>query len=297
MASNAMRLTSFIDPSDRRAYRIELVLPRVACLAREGKNVERRAILRKNLTKEKIKEGKTVYGVFVPMWSPSIVEIIGHIGFDFVIIDAEHSAMAPESCEHMVRAADCVNITPIIRIAMNFRQNILRYLDTGALGVQMPQINNRAEVEAAVESVKYPPEGKRGLAAVRANNYAVTGPLGDYVKEANRETMIVVQVETLPAVENLKEILAVPTVDVIFIGPTDLSSVMGYPGQTNHPDVQKMITYLVGEIRAAGKAAGTTAYDLDTLKKCKERGFQYICYSVGPMLVKSGRQYLEVARS
>jgi len=253
--------------------------------------------MRKNLTKEKIKEGKTAYGVFVPMWCPTIVEVIGHIGFDFVILDAEHGPMAAESCEHMVRAADCVNITPIIRVAMSIRQNILRYLDTGALGVLMPQINSNAEVETIIESVKYPPEGRRGLAAVRAANYGLTGSLGDYVKEANQKTMVIVQVETVQAVDNLAEILAVPGTDVIFIGPSDLSSAMGYPGQVNHPEVQKMIGYLVKEIRAAGKAAGTVAYDLDTLRKCKERGFQYIAYHVVPMLVKSGREYLEAARN
>ena len=252
--------------------------------------------MRKNLTKEKIKEGKKAYGVFVPMWCPAIVEIIGHIGFDFVILDAEHSPMSAESCEHMVRAADCVNITPIIRVGMNIRQNILRYLDIGALGVLMPQINSKAEVETVIESVKYPPEGRRGLAGVRAANYGLTGSLGDYVKEANRETMVIVQVETMQAVGNLKEILAVPGTDVIFIGPSDLSSAMGYPGQVNHPEVQKMIVYLVDEIRTAGKVAGTVAYDLDTLRRCKERGFQYIAYNVGPMLAKSGREYLEAAR-
>ena len=251
--------------------------------------------MKKNLTKQKIKEGKTAYGVFVPMWSPVIVEIIGHIGFDFALLDAEHSPIGPESCEHMVRAAECVNITPITRVAMNIRQNILRYLDIGALGVQMPMINSRAEVESVIESVKYPPDGRRGLAAVRAADYGLSRSLSDYVKEANWETMIVVQMETLQAVENLGEILAVPGIDVIFIGPTDLSSAMGYPGQVNHPEVQKMIDCLVKEIRAAGKAAGTTAYDHDTLKRCKEQGFQYITYSIAPMLVKSGREYLEIA--
>ena len=252
--------------------------------------------MRKNLTKEKIKEGKKAYGVFVPMWSPTIVEIIGHIGFDFVILDAEHSPISAESCEHMVRAADCVSITPIIRVGVNIRQNILRYLDIGALGVLMPQINSKAEVETVIESVKYPPEGRRGLAGVRAANYGLTGSLGAYVKEANRETMVIVQVETMQAIDNLKEILAVPGTDVIFIGPTDLSSAMGYPGQVNHPEVQKMVAYLVDEIRTAGKVAGTVAYDLGTLRRCKERGFQYIAYNVGPMLVKSGREYLEAAR-
>lgn len=252
--------------------------------------------MRKNLTKEKIKEGKTAFGVFVPLWSPTIIEMIGHIGFDFVLMDAEHSPISAESCEDMVRAADCANITPIIRVAMNIRQNILRYLDIGAMGVQMPMINSKAEVEAVMEAVKYPPEGRRGLAAVRAASFGMKGPLGDYVKEANRETMVIVQVETMQAVENLKEILAAPGPDIIFIGPSDLSSAMGYPGQTGHPEVQKMIEYLVKEIRAVGKDAGTIAYDLPTLRKSKERGFKYIVYSIGPMLAKSGREYLEVAR-
>jgi len=252
--------------------------------------------MRKNLTKEKIQRGEIACGVFVPLWSPTIIEIIGHIGFDFVILDAEHGPMGVESCEHMVRAADTVNITPIIRVAMNIQQNILRYLDIGALGVQMPMINSKEDAENVVRAVKYPPEGRRGLAGVRAANYGLTGSLGDYVKEANRETMVIVHVETMQAVENLKETLTVPGIDVIFIGPTDLSSAMGYPGQIKHPEVQQLIDKLVKQIRAAGKAAGTIAYDLDTLRRCKEQGFQYIAYGVGPMLVKSGREYLQVAR-
>jgi 4-hydroxy-2-oxoheptanedioate aldolase len=208
--------------------------------------------LRKNLTKTLIKEGKTAYGVFIPMNCPTLVEIIGHLKFDFVLIDAEHSPMDIESCEHMVRAADSVNITPIIRVAMNIRQNILRYLDTGALGVQMPMINSKADAEYAVDSVKYPPEGKRGLAGVRASSYSLAGPLSDYVKEANQETMTIVQVETMEAVDNLKGIVSAPA-DVVFIGPTDLSSAMGFPGQVNHPEVQKMIARLVKDIRRQGK--------------------------------------------
>lgn len=252
--------------------------------------------MRKNLTKALIKEGKIAYGVFIGMNCPTVVEMIGHLKFDFVIIDAEHSSLDIESCEAMVRAADTVNTTPIIRVAMNIRQNILRFLDTGALGVQMPMINTPAEALAAVESVKYPPVGKRGLAGTRASSYSLAGTLTDYVKEANEETLVVVQVETMEAVDNLKGIMATPGTDVIFIGPTDLSSAMGFPGQTGHPEVQKMIAYLVKEIRAAGKAAGTTAYDLDTLRRCKEQGFQYICYNIAPMLAKSGREYLQVAR-
>ena len=156
--------------------------------------------MRKNLTKEKILTGETAYGVFVNVSNPSIVEIIGHLGFDFALIDAEHGPMGLESCEQMIRAADAVNITPLVRIAMNIQQNILRFLDMGALGVQLPLLNTKADVENVVRSVKYQPEGRRGLAGVRANNWGLSGPLGEYVQEANRETLVIAQIETMEAV-------------------------------------------------------------------------------------------------
>ena len=252
--------------------------------------------MRKNLTKAKINAGETAYGVFINMGCPSLVEIVGHIGFDFALFDAEHSPMDLETCENMVRAADSANITPIIRVAINIQQNILRYMDAGALGVVMPMLNTKADAEAVVRSVRYRPEGRRGLAGVRANNWGITGPQGDYVKEANQENLVITQIETLEAVENLDEILTIPGIDVVFIGPNDLSVAMGYPGQVNHPEVQEMIEGLVKKIRTAGKAAGTVAYDFDTLKKCQERGFQFITYNIVPMLVKSGREYLQAAR-
>ena len=252
--------------------------------------------MRKNLTKEKIKSGKTAYGVFMNIGSPSIVEIIGLIGFDFVLIDGEHGPLDLETCENMVRAADRVNTTPVVRIAMNIQQNILRYLDSGALGVQIPLLNTKADVESVVRSVRYRPEGRRGLAGVRANDWGLSGPMGDYVKTANEENLVICQIETLEAVENLKEMLTVPGVDVVFIGPSDLSAAMGYPGQVKHPEVQKMIERLVGEIKAAGKAMGTVAYDLDTLRLRKQQGFQFIVYNVVPMIVKSGREYLQAAQ-
>jgi hypothetical protein len=101
--------------------------------------------MRKNLTKAKIQAGETAYGVFVNVSNPSLVEIVGHLGFDFALIDAEHGPMGLESCEQMIRAADAVNITPLVRIAMNVQQNILRFLDMGALGVQLPLLNTKED--------------------------------------------------------------------------------------------------------------------------------------------------------
>jgi len=225
-----------------------------------------------------------------------IVELIGHIGFDFVLIDAEHGPAGVESCENMVRAADSVETPVFIRIAENARQNILRYLDTGTQGVQLPMINTREEAEAVVQSVKYPPQGKRGLAGIRAADYGLKMSLKDYTIMANKETLTVVQIETVEAMDNLEELLTVDGVDVFFIGPTDLSTSMGYTGQTTHPEVLAAIDKLVDRILAAGKVAGTIAYTDEALNRAKEIGFRYIVYGVIPMMVKSGREYLELAR-
>jgi len=253
--------------------------------------------MQKNLVKEKILSGGTAYGVFCNLYSPMIVELVGHIGFDFALIDAEHGPAGVESCEHMVRAADSVGLPIFIRVAMNIRQNILRYLDIGALGVMLPQVNTRAEAEAVVEAVKYPPQGRRGLGPVRAADYGLTIPLKEYALNANQEILVAIQVETVAAVSNLDELLAVEGIDVFFIGPADLSASMGYVGQMNHPEVQATIEKLVQRIRAAGRVAGTVAYNHEALAKAKERGFYLIVHGVIAMMAKSGREYLEVART
>ena len=254
-------------------------------------------MLRTNQAKAKILNGGTAYGVFCTFFSPAVVEMVGHIGFDFALLDAEHGPSGAESCEHMVRAAENVGIAPYIRVGMNIRQNILRYLDIGSLGVQLPMINNAAEAKAVVEAVRYPPLGKRGLAGVRAADYGLTIPLKDYTVKANQELLVISQVETMEAVKNLDEMLAVEGIDVFFIGPTDLSTSMGYPGQANHPEVKAMIEKVVGRIRAAGKPAGTVAYSLDALARAKELGFQFIVHNIIAMLSRSGKEYLEKARS
>ena len=253
--------------------------------------------MRKNLVKEKLLSGDTAYGVFCNLYSPTIVELVGHMGFDFALIDAEHGPAGVESCEHMVRAADSVGLPTFIRIAMNIRQNILRYLDIGTMGVMLPQINTRAEAEAVVEAVKYPPQGRRGLAAVRAADYGLTTSLQEYTIKANQETLVAVQIETMDAVSNLDEFLSIEGIDVFFIGPADLSASMGYVGQPNHPEAQAMIEKLVHRIRTAGRIAGTVAYNHEALAKAKERGFHFIVHGLTAMIAKSGREYLEIARA
>lgn len=253
--------------------------------------------MRKNVIKEKIKAGQPVLGTFINFYSPAAVEICGYAGVDFVIVDAEHGAMGPQACEEMVRAADVVGITPIIRVAENIQQNILRYLDTGALGVQMPMINSRADAELAIRSVKYYPLGRRGLAGTRAAAFGLVTPLSEYVKQANAETMLITHVETMEAVAALPEILELEGIDVVFIGPTDLSQAMGYPGRPTEPAVQEMIDRLIKQIQASGKAVGTICSSGEQAKRLIDRGVLYIANTGVNLLASATREYLRTARA
>jgi 4-hydroxy-2-oxoheptanedioate aldolase len=174
-------------------------------------------MMQRNPVKEKIRRGEAVVGAFCNIPSPAAVEILGLLGFDFVIIDAEHGIPDLETVEHMIRAAEATGITPLVRIALNLQQNILRYLDAGAMGIQIPLINSAPEAEAVVRAAKYPPMGRRGLAAVRAAGYGIGRPLGEYVRMANEETLVIVQVETVDAVRNAAVIVKVECVYLLFL--------------------------------------------------------------------------------
>ncbi|MSQ14132.1 MAG: hypothetical protein EXR47_08455 [Dehalococcoidia bacterium] len=245
-------------------------------------------MMRKNPLKAKLRNGEAIVGLFINLPSPALVEMTGLMGYDYVIIDGEHGIADLESCEHMVRAAEAVGITPLVRIAENDPQNILRYLDAGAMGVQIPMVNSKADAEAVVRSVFYPPKGRRGLAGVRASRYGIGMSMPQYVGMANEELLAIVQIETTQAVANAKEICAVDGVDIIFIGPSDLSSSMGLAGQPTHPDVLRSIEAVGKVAQAAGKAAGTIARDAEAYEHWRAAGFQYLATGVTNLVQSAG---------
>ena len=249
-----------------------------------------------NTLKAKLRNGEGVVGAFNSIPSADAVEILGFLGMDFVIIDAEHGVSDLESCEHQVRAAEAVGISTMCRIALNAPQNILRYLDTGVMGAQIPQVNSAAEARATVDAVRYPPVGQRGLAGVRAGGYGIGMALGDYVKLANEELILCVQIETTRAVEAAAEIVATEGVDLVFVGPTDLSISMGYPGQPTHPAVMEAIEHVGKAAVAAGKWAGTIARDADAYEHWRNVGYQYLATGTPAFLAAGARHYIESCR-
>ena len=210
-----------------------------------------------NRMKGKIEAGEPVFGVSVMFPSSEIVEMIGELGFDWVMLDGEHGSISPATVGSLVMAAEVRGITPIVRPAENNAALIGRYLDQGAMGIQVPQVNTKEEARAAVNACRYSPEGTRGLAGGRISDFGFGTSTAEHVKRANDNILVCVQIENVAAIDNLDEILTVDGVDVFFIGPTDLAQSMGHPGNNGHPDVQRVIAETLDRIHAAGKVSGT----------------------------------------
>ena len=249
-----------------------------------------------NNTKAKLKSGQTVYGCFVRYPSASLVEVLGYQPWDFIVFDGEHGTIDPQDCENMVRAAELRGVTPIIRVTTNQPPIILRYMDSGAQGLHVPWVNTAAEAEAVVRAVKYEPRGNRGLAFIRAADYGQTVPLGEYVQKANAETLVTIHIETITAVENLAEIVKIDGIDVIFIGPNDLSQSLGVPGQPQHPTVLAAIERVFKAVEGSDKVVGIMVGNAQAAKQWRDRGARYISVGFESVLMPAVKEYLRAVR-
>ncbi|WP_250123923.1 aldolase/citrate lyase family protein [Chroococcidiopsis sp. CCMEE 29] len=235
--------------------------------------------MRENQLKRKLKRGEVVLGPFINCAYPALIEICGHAGFDFAIIDLEHGALHTLVAEDLCRAADCVGLAPVVRVRKNDAPQIQRALDIGSAGVQVPQIETKAEAEAVVRGAKYSPLGARGLSfSTRAGVYSAAGT--QITDQLNQESLIVVHVEGKRGVDNIEQIISVPHIDAIFLGPYDLSQSLGIPGQVRDPRVIELMSQCITLIRNAGKAAGTFADTPEIAKQWIDAGVQYVALGV-----------------
>jgi len=250
-------------------------------------------MIRENLIKKRLKAGKPCLGTFAKFTDPAAVEILALSGFDFVVIDREHTQMDNETMVNLIRAAHAGGITPTVRVRELNAADILHALDAGALGVQVPQVNTVAHARAVIDAVKYAPLGRRGYAATqRSARYGFDLPAA-YATQSNAETLVTIYCETREAVENLDDILAVPGLDVIFLGPADLSASYGVIGDTAHSLVQSAMDTVIAKTRAAGLAVGTVCRDPAGARKLVERGVTYISLDADQgLLGQIGRRYV-----
>ncbi len=232
-----------------------------------------------NSLKTRLQNGEVVLGPFVNLGSGALIEIAAYAGFDFVILDTEHGPLDISTAETLCRVAQGVGIAPIVRIRENDPPQVLRALDIGADGVQVPQISSKADAEALVHAAKYAPLGLRGVSPyTRAARYFADG--AQIFERLNEESMVLIHVEGVEGLENLGEIISVPGLDVVFLGPYDLSQSLGIPGQVHDPRVVDRMVEAVRQIDKAGLAVGTFADSPEAARRWIDAGVRYVSLSV-----------------
>lgn len=232
--------------------------------------------MRPNKMLAKLRADEVVFGTFVYIPDPAVVEMIGYAGLDFALIDMEHSSMDLETVENMVRAAEVSGTTSVVRVPDNNPKSILRVLEAGAQGIIVPHIFTAKEAADVVRAMKYPPVGRRGMGRQRTAKYGIVD-LDEYLAWANSEIMVGIMVEDAEAIDNVEEIAAVEGLDMIFVGPGDLSATMGVPGGYMLPEPQAAIRRAITAIKSRGNAAvGMPGYLESEVPKLIEQGVRFL---------------------
>lgn len=223
------------------------------------------SIIDPNKTKRALRDGQLVTGtMLIEFRQPAVMQALHLAGLDFVTIDTEHGTFSLESVAELSRFARYVGITPLVRVPALDYVYIAQSLDVGAQGVMVPRLVNAEQVREAVQIMKYPPVGRRGTALNRGHTNFRSGPLAETMAAANEETMLIIQIETAEAAEQIEAIAAVPGVDVLLLGPTDLSIALGVPGQMNAPVLQSAVQNMIAACQRHHVTPGIHLSDVDT---------------------------------
>lgn len=243
-----------------------------------------------NRLRDMLRSGKPLYGIGVGIPEPALVEMVGYAGYDYVVVDNEHGPASIERTEHMFRAARCAGIPPVARIIQE--ADILRYLDIGASGIQMPMIETAEQAERVVAACRYYPEGNRGAAfSTRAAGYGFMDR-AEHVKRSNEGVAVILMIETKKGVDNLDDILKVKGIDCVLLGATDLSFSLGHPNNAKHPVVQEVIRDCTARILAAGIAPGGLAMNGPDCQEGVKLGMRYMTGLMSMIIGKGLRSTL-----
>ena len=230
-----------------------------------------------NRLRESLAAGKTVVGtMLVEFRQPAVMTLLANAGFDFVIIDNEHGPFSVESIADLSRAARAVGVTPIVRIPEHSYAHVTQALDGGAQGIMLPRVTDRAQVEQCLRWMKYAPEGRRGAVLARGHTDFKAGPLTEMLAALNRESFLIVQVETAEAVERLEAILSVPGVDAALVGPTDLSLALGVPGRMDDPVLVRAIEATMAACQKLGVVPAIHTNDVQMTASWARKGMRLV---------------------
>jgi len=249
-----------------------------------------------NLTKAKLAAGETVVGCFLRHANPDLAEYLALVGWDFLIFDGEHGSVASTDVSDLSRAVELHGVTPIARVPTNLAHHILRFLDAGAHGVHVPWVNTAEGAEQAVQSVKYHPRGVRGLASNRGGEYGLNLGMDEVVARTNRETLTVIHIETIAAVDAIEEYVKIDDLDVLFLGPTDLSQSMGLVGQKGHPRLLEAMDRVAQVVASSDKTLGIFVSSLQNAEEWIGKGARYICTGMEGFMTAGMTEFLSGVR-
>jgi 4-hydroxy-2-oxoheptanedioate aldolase len=242
--------------------------------------------MRDNHVRSKVLAGKPTIGSFMGLGSPNVAELMSHAGFDWLVIETEHNGLDAAEVQNMLMAMNGTNTVPIVRIPSASPVYIQRALDLGGMGIVVPMVKTEAEARAIVSATRYPPIGTRGFGPLRASHYTYDN--ADYFTRVNDHILVVLIIETKEALDKLEEIARVPGVDVLFIGPADLSIALGKsPLDPASPELESALNHALEVGRRTGKAIGYGTSSPDGLQKLLARGFSWIVYGPDYWLIKS----------
>lgn len=244
--------------------------------------------MRKSVIKQKLARNEPVLLTQLHFTDPSVFELTSLMGFDGIWMDLEHHTYSMETATAMMRAARVGGAEILARPAKGEFTRISRLLEAGAHGIMYPRCDDAAEAAEVVRWAKFAPLGKRGFDGGNPDMPYCTMSMADYIRQANEETFLLIQLEEQQAVDNAQAIAEVPGVDVLFFGPGDFTVLSGIPGQFDHPSVTKAMEKVAEAARKAGKHWGTPAFSVDHAKKLLDMGATFLCHTADILLVKEG---------
>jgi 2-keto-3-deoxy-L-rhamnonate aldolase RhmA len=232
--------------------------------------------LKKNRLKDLIVNRELALGTHIDAFSPTLVEVAGLAGLDYVYIETEHAPLNWETLENMIRAAEVVNIAPLVRLDEEPLHHLVRKaLEAGVHGVIIPHVSTGDEAEAVVQAVKFPPRGVRGMGTMRSRRYG-TIPVAEYLEWSNRESLVILVIEEKAAVDHIEEVLSVDGVDAVVFGPTDYSISIGVPGQTTHAKVLQARKKVVETALRLNVAPMITCNSVGQIRDCLAMGVRLL---------------------
>ncbi|MGN0734502.1 MAG: HpcH/HpaI aldolase/citrate lyase family protein [Anaerovoracaceae bacterium] len=240
------------------------------------------------MLKQRLQQGEKALGIFAKCPFIEIAEVIAYAGYDAYVIDRQHAIFTDIETETLMAVAKAAGTTPIVRIPSAAEEHIIHALDSGAEGIIIPGIETVEEAEKIARMTKFAPNGLRGMnGGARAAKHGYT-PRADYMADANLNTMTMIMVENLYMVENIDKLGEIENIDGFFIGPADLSQVMGIPGQVNHPDLLKNVEKVAKSAKEHNKFVAVFAGSMEGARKFIDCGVTFIIHSTDLSVMNAG---------